>query len=85
VALGLGMERRFIIDTPLMWVDKAQTFALAEEIGGKPFLDLVIEETHSCYLGERAHRHPWGYGCGECPACQLRAEGYARFIAKRGS
>src|SRR4026208_901981 len=66
VALGLGMERRFVIDTPLMWVEKGQTFARAEEIGGKPFLDLVIEETHSCYLGERAQRHPWGYGCGDC-------------------
>ena len=84
VALGLGMERRFVIDTPLMWIDKAQTFALAEEIGGAPFLDLVIEETHSCYLGERTRRHAWGYGCGECPACRLRAEGYARFIAMRG-
>jgi 7-cyano-7-deazaguanine synthase len=79
VALGLGMERRFVIHTPLMWIDKAATFALAEDIGGTEFLDLVIEETHSCYLGDRAHRHAWGYGCGECPACQLRAEGFARF------
>ena len=81
VALGLGMERRFVIHTPLMWIDKAATFALAEEIGGKDLLGLVIEETHSCYLGDRSHRHPWGYGCGKCPACKLRAEGYARFIS----
>jgi 7-cyano-7-deazaguanine synthase len=80
VALGLGMERRFVIHTPLMWIDKAATFALAEDIGGKEFLDLVIEETHSCYLGDRARRHAWGYGCGECPACKLRAEGFARFV-----
>ena len=84
VALGLGMERRFVIHTPLMWIDKAATFSLAEDIGGKDFLDLVIEETHSCYLGDRAHRHAWGYGCGDCPACKLRAEGFARFAASRG-
>jgi 7-cyano-7-deazaguanine synthase len=84
VALGLGMERRFVIHTPLMWIDKAATFALAEDIGGTRFLELVIEETHSCYLGDRSHRHSWGYGCGECPACRLRAEGFARFTAARG-
>ena len=85
VALGLGMERRFVIDTPLMWIDKAATFALAEEIGGKPLLDLVIEETHSCYRGDRTKRHAWGYGCGDCPACLLRAEGFARFSATRSA
>jgi 7-cyano-7-deazaguanine synthase len=85
VALGLGMERRFVIHTPLMWIDKAATFALAEEIGGKELLDLVIEETHSCYRGDRAQRHDWGYGCGECPACRLRAEGFARFSTARGA
>jgi 7-cyano-7-deazaguanine synthase len=83
VALGLGMERRFVIHTPLMWIDKAATFALAEELGGESLLDLVIEETHSCYRGERTQRHAWGYGCGDCPACKLRAEGFARFIAAR--
>jgi 7-cyano-7-deazaguanine synthase len=83
VALSLGMDRRIVIDTPLMWIDKAGTFALAEDIGGKKFLDLVINETHSCYLGDRARRHDWGYGCGECPACMLRAEGYARFVGRR--
>jgi 7-cyano-7-deazaguanine synthase len=83
VALGLGMDRRFVIHTPLMWIDKAATFALAAEIGGEEFLALVIEETHSCYLGDRSHRHEWGYGCGECPACRLRSEGFARFSAGR--
>lgn len=81
VALSLGMDRRCSVHTPLMWIDKAGTFALAREIGGKPLLDIVVEETHSCYLGERGRRHPWGYGCGECPACRLRADGYARFMA----
>ena len=86
VALTLGMDRRFVLHTPLMWIDKAETFALAREIGGQSLLDLVIEDTHSCYLGERTQRHAWGYGCGECPACRLRAEGYARFSAgERGT
>jgi len=83
IALGLGMDRRFVLHTPLMWIDKAGTFALAEKIGGARLLDLVIEGTHSCYLGDRTHRHPWGYGCGACPACQLRADGYARFMLER--
>jgi 7-cyano-7-deazaguanine synthase len=83
VALGLGMDRRFVLHTPLMWIDKAGTFALAETIGGKALLDLVIEATHSCYLGDRTHRHDWGYGCGNCPACKLRADGFARFVQER--
>jgi 7-cyano-7-deazaguanine synthase len=81
VALGLGMDRRFVIHTPLMWFDKAQTFALAQRIGGDAFVDLLVEETHTCYLGDRSHRHDWGYGCGECPACQLRAQGFAKWKA----
>jgi 7-cyano-7-deazaguanine synthase len=83
IVLGLGMDSRFVLHTPLMWIDKAGTFALAEEIGGRPLLDLVIEATHSCYLGDRTHRHDWGYGCGTCPACQLRADGFARFMQER--
>jgi len=83
VALGLGMDRRFVIHTPLMWIDKAQTFALAHDIGGDALVGLLVEETHTCYLGERSHRHPWGFGCGECPACKLRAEGFARWTASR--
>jgi 7-cyano-7-deazaguanine synthase len=83
VALTLGMDRRVVIDTPLMWIDKAGTFAMAEEIGGAALLALVVEDTHSCYLGDRAHRHDWGYGCGECPACKLRAQGFAKFMSRR--
>jgi 7-cyano-7-deazaguanine synthase len=79
VAIGLGMDRRFVIHTPLMWLDKAATFALAQELGGKPFIDLLVEETHTCYLGDRSRRHAWGYGCGDCPACRLRAEGFAKW------
>ncbi len=83
VALTLGLDKRLTLHTPLMWIDKADTFALAEELGGKPFLDLVIEDSHSCYLGNRTQRHDWGYGCGNCPACQLRAQGFAKFISRR--
>ena len=79
LALNLGMDRRFVIHTPLMWIDKAATFALAQELGGHAFVDLLVEETHTCYLGDRSQRHDWGYGCGECPACRLRAEGFAKW------
>jgi 7-cyano-7-deazaguanine synthase len=82
VALGLGMDRPVVIHTPLMWIDKAETFALAHAMKGDAFVDLLVEETHTCYLGERALRHEWGYGCGECPACRLRAEGFARWKAR---
>lgn len=81
VALGLGLDRRLVLHTPLMWRDKAQTFALARAIGGKPLLDLVIEDSHSCYLGDRTTRHGWGYGCGHCPACDLRSKGFAAYLA----
>jgi len=83
VALGLGLDKRVAIHTPLMWVDKALTFAMAEDIAGQPFLDVVVEDTHSCYLGDRTHWHDWGFGCGNCPACQLRAQGYATFLSRR--
>ena len=83
VALGLGMDRRFVLHTPLMWIDKAGTLALAEKIAGQGLLDLVIEATHSCYLGDRTHRHDWGYGWGACPACKLRADGYAKFVQEK--
>jgi len=82
-ALSLGLDRALAVHTPLMWIDKAATFALAEELGGRAFLDLVIEDSHSCYLGDRTHRHPWGYGCGGCPACRLRADGFAKFTSVR--
>jgi 7-cyano-7-deazaguanine synthase len=81
LALTLGMDRRFVIHTPLMWIDKAETFALADDIGGEPLIDLLLGETHTCYLGDREHRHAWGFGCGECPACRLRAEGFAKWKA----
>jgi 7-cyano-7-deazaguanine synthase len=83
VALTLGMDKRVTIHTPLMWIDKAETFAMAEKLGGVAFLSLVVEDTHSCYLGDRARRHEWGYGCGECPACKLRAQGFAKFMSRR--
>ena len=79
VALTLGMDRRFVLHTPLMWIDKAETFALAQAIGGNRLVESVVELTHSCYLGDRSRRHDWGYGCGECPACQLRAAGFAKW------
>jgi len=85
VALSLGLDKRVAIHTPLMWIDKAGTFALAVEIGGEAFLDLLIEDSHSCYLGDRGKRHDWGYGCGTCPACQLRAQGFAKFMSRRKS
>jgi len=83
LALSLGMDRRFVLHTPLMWIDKAATFELAERIGGKALADLVIEQTHSCYIGDRANKFEWGYGCGKCPACQLRAGGYEKYMAGR--
>ncbi|HKU94044.1 MAG TPA: 7-cyano-7-deazaguanine synthase QueC [Vineibacter sp.] len=79
VALTLGLDRRVVIDTPLMWIDKADTWRLAERLGGRALVDLIIQETHTCYLGDRTARHDWGYGCGTCPACQLRAQGWARY------
>ncbi|MFT4131749.1 7-cyano-7-deazaguanine synthase QueC [Labrys sp. (in: a-proteobacteria)] len=82
LALNLGMESRFVIHTPLMWIDKAQTWALARELGGDRLVDLVREQTHTCYNGDRSHRHDWGYGCGTCPACELRSSGYRRFMAE---
>ena len=83
VALTFGLDRRVTLHTPLMWIDKALTFAMAEEIGGQRLLDLIIEDSHSCYLGDRSRRHDWGYGCGSCPACQLRARGFAKFVSER--
>ena len=80
VALGLGLDRRLVLHTPLMWRDKAQTFALATALGGQKLLALVVEDSHSCYLGDRTTRHDWGFGCGHCPACELRANGYAAYL-----
>ncbi len=81
VAINLGMERRFVLHTPLMWLDKAATWQLAERLGGKPFVEIVIERTHTCYLGVRSLKHPWGHGCGACPACDLRRKGWETYAA----
>ena len=81
LALSLGMDKRFLIETPLMWIDKAQTWRMAYQLGGQRLVDLIVEHTHTCYLGDRAHRNAWGYGCGECQACVLRANGFAGFSA----
>ncbi len=83
-SLSLGLDKPVTIETPLMYVDKAGTWALAEKLGGTAFVDLIIEDTHTCYLGDRTHRHPWGYGCGTCPACELRAKGWDKWRATRG-
>jgi 7-cyano-7-deazaguanine synthase len=80
--LSLGMDHRFVIHTPLMWRDKAATWELARALGGAALVELVREETHSCYLGDRAHRHSWGYGCGDCPACGLRRAGWEAFASR---
>jgi len=87
LALSLGMDQRFLIETPLMWIDKAATWDLARRLGdasgepggGHKLVDLIVEHTHTCYLGDRSQRHAWGYGCGTCPACLLRAKGYSGF------
>ena len=88
LALSLGMDKRFLIETPLMWIDKADTWRLAhtlgeqsgEACGGDALVELIVEHTHTCYLGDRTHRHAWGYGCGECDACALRARGHKSFV-----
>jgi len=79
--LNLGMESRLVIETPLMWLDKAATWELAEELGGDRLVDIIRRETHSCYQGDRTHRHEWGAGCGSCPACDLRRRGYEAYAA----
>jgi 7-cyano-7-deazaguanine synthase len=81
VAINLGMEARLVLETPLMWIDKAATWRLAETLGGQGLVDLVVEQTHTCYLGDRTHRHDWGLGCGECDACRLRANGWKSWRA----
>lgn len=83
VTLNLGMGSRSVIHTPLMWIDKAGTWALAQDLGGDPLVDLITEHSHTCYLGERTVRHEWGYGCGTCPACELRVHGFSQFRESR--
>jgi 7-cyano-7-deazaguanine synthase len=81
-ALRLGMSTQLTIETPLMWLDKAATWQLADQLGAKALIELIRNETHTCYLGERGQLHDWGYGCGHCPACELRANGYAQYQAQ---
>ena len=80
VALSLGIDRPLRLETPLMWRDKAQTWALAQELGGDALVELIRRESHTCYLGERGRLHAWGHGCGSCPACELRAQGWSQWL-----
>lgn len=82
-AISLGTDTEFTLETPLMWIDKAGTWALADELGGAPLVELIVEDTHTCYLGIRSRRHAWGYGCGHCPACDLRARGWEKWRARK--
>ena len=83
VAVGLGMDKRYTFHTPLMWIDKAATWHLAYDLGGTRLVDLVRRETHTCYEGDRTRLHEWGYGCGSCPACKLRAAGWSTFAHRQ--
>jgi len=78
--LSLALDKPFVIHTPLMWIDKAETWALAEKLGGNALIDLIVEDTVTCYEGNCTNRHDWGYGCGVCPACDLRAKGHAKYV-----
>jgi 7-cyano-7-deazaguanine synthase len=82
VALSLGLDTRVVLETPLMWINKAQTWQMAEQLGGPALVQLIEEESHTCYLGDRTHRHAWGYGCNTCPACELRRTGYEKYKAQ---
>jgi len=85
LALSLGMDKRLVIETPLMWIDKAETWAMARRLGGEALLRLIVEETHTCYEGVRGQLHAWGHGCGRCPACELRARGWERYAASEAA
>jgi 7-cyano-7-deazaguanine synthase len=84
VSLSLGLDTPMLVETPLMWLDKAQTWALTDALGGEALTRLIVEHTHTCYLGDRSQRHEWGFGCGQCPACALRARGYRAWRAHGG-
>lgn len=83
VALSLGVDRPLTLETPLMWLDKADTWELAWQLGGEPLVELLRTETHTCYLNRRDILHAWGYGCGKCPACLLRAQGHGLWATRR--
>ncbi|MDP3428091.1 MAG: 7-cyano-7-deazaguanine synthase QueC [Humidesulfovibrio sp.] len=85
VAINLGMQTRLVIQTPLMWLTKSQTWALAHSLGGAALVELILEHTHTCYQGSRGDRHAWGHGCGACPACCLRAAGWEQYREKSAS
>ncbi len=80
VAISLGLDTRLVLETPLMWLDKAATWKMTELLGGDKLIDLVREETHTCYMGDRSQLHAWGYGCNACPSCDLRRIGYENYI-----
>ena len=80
VAINLGTDQRFVIHTPLMWVDKAATWQMAKDLGGERFVNVIVEKSHTCYQGDRTKKHAWGFGCDECPACKLRRSGHERFL-----
>ena len=83
VALSLGVDRRLTLETPLMWLDKAATWQMAQDLGGAALVELIRRDSHSCYLGERGRLHAWGHGCGHCPTCVLRAQGWAQWAARQ--
>lgn len=80
VALTLGMDKRYVLHTPLMWLDKAATWKMAEGLGGAALVELIRRESHTCYRGDRTVLHEWGYGCDDCPACDLRKSGWERYV-----
>jgi 7-cyano-7-deazaguanine synthase len=82
LALSLGLDAPMVVETPLMWTTKAETWRMAQQLGGDALVQLIVEDTHTCYLGDRGTRHAWGYGCGSCPACALRRKGHAAFVAR---
>lgn len=79
VSLTLGLDKRFVIHTPLMWLNKKETWKLSEDIGGEKLVSLIVSHTHTCYRGDRSELMPWGYGCGDCPACELRRNGWNEY------
>lgn len=83
VATNLGMASSFRFETPLMWIDKTETFQLGEELGGEKLLEIIVRDTHTCYTGDRTHEHDWGFGCEECPACDLRKRGWNNYISQK--
>ena len=80
-ALNMGMAQDFVVETPLMWLTKAETWGLAQDLGGEELVQLILEDSHTCYRGTRGDRHDWGHGCGDCPACDLRAKGWREWVA----